>query len=235
MFYDWAYGQFGAYAVSTQAWDSQRETQGVPGETLAEICEVHWQFERFKASLLPRLDITSAKGRVLYTTNHRRGRRRPPKAVTVAKGRKAGRYRIVEVTATVANTGCLATHLGRGAALRGNRDDVVWLLGDRTDPLPAGHALGPARRAGRHDGDPRLPAPRAPPPSSMAAEAAVAAGSGGAAPIAAATAAARGDSHADRRATAEVTWLVAVEGDVPLKIALSSQKGGTIVKDVVIN
>jgi hypothetical protein len=31
-----------------------------------------------------------------------------------------------------------------------------------------------------------------------------------------------------------VSWLVAVEGDAPLKLALTSQKGGTTVKDLVI-
>jgi hypothetical protein len=32
----------------------------------------------------------------------------------------------------------------------------------------------------------------------------------------------------------EVTWLVAVEGDAPLKVAVVSQKGGTVVKDVKV-
>jgi hypothetical protein len=31
-----------------------------------------------------------------------------------------------------------------------------------------------------------------------------------------------------------VSWLVAVEGDVPLKLVLTSQKGGTTVQDLVI-
>jgi hypothetical protein len=35
--------------------------------------------------------------------------------------------------------------------------------------------------------------------------------------------------------TREVKWLVAVEGDSPLKIVVSSQKGGTKVKDLSMN
>jgi hypothetical protein len=31
-----------------------------------------------------------------------------------------------------------------------------------------------------------------------------------------------------------VTWLIAIEGDTPLKLALTSQRGGTRVKDLVI-
>jgi hypothetical protein len=31
-----------------------------------------------------------------------------------------------------------------------------------------------------------------------------------------------------------VSWLIAVEGDVPLKLAVTSQRGGTTVKDLVI-
>ena len=32
----------------------------------------------------------------------------------------------------------------------------------------------------------------------------------------------------------EVKWLVAVEGDAPLKIVVTSQKGGTAVKELVV-
>jgi hypothetical protein len=32
----------------------------------------------------------------------------------------------------------------------------------------------------------------------------------------------------------EVKWLVAVEGDAPLKVVATSQKGGTSVRDVVV-
>ena len=51
--------------------------------------------------------------------------------MTVAKGARLGEYRVLEVQAVVENTGPLATHTARGADLRGNRQDVAWLLGDR--------------------------------------------------------------------------------------------------------
>jgi hypothetical protein len=33
----------------------------------------------------------------------------------------------------------------------------------------------------------------------------------------------------------EITWLVALEGDTPLKIVLASQKGGTKVREIKTN
>ena len=300
VFLDWAYAQFGAYAMSTELWNWQKDTKGlagyagendrvkweaayigwqekalggrafkawtpfkhpelgdgeiggwtsrygsgnaIPGESLLGVCEVHWQFERFKASLLPRLDITSAKGRVLYTTNDPGAPSATAQGdtVTIAKGRKAGRYRIIEITAAVANTGPLATHLGRGASLRGNRGDVVWLIGDR-DRIRFLQGT-PWVRLGTLDGTMPIPGyqPR-PQPSSMEIGAMTGRGrggfGGGAAPIGGQLRLQRPEETpmpADG-ATREFTWLVAVEGDVPLKIALSSQKGGTVVKDVAVN
>jgi len=35
--------------------------------------------------------------------------------------------------------------------------------------------------------------------------------------------------------TRQVTWLVAIEGDSSLKVVLCSQKGGTRVKDLLVN
>jgi hypothetical protein len=238
VFYDWAYGQFGAYAVSTQAWDSQRETQGVPGETLAKICEAHWQFERFKASLLPRLEITDATAKVLYTTNQ------AAKAVATAEGdtvvvKKSGapgKYKVVQVTATMTNTGSLPTQIAQGATLRGNRDDVVWLLGDRTKIT----FLQGTRwvRVGVLDGTMALPASAA-----REAMAGVRGGGGGQRGGGQAGATPLSQLRVQRTDTPEprqtgnkrvVSWLIAVEGDVPLKLALTSQRGGTTVKDVVI-
>ena len=51
--------------------------------------------------------------------------------MTVKKGARLGGYRVLEVKAVIENTGPLATHTARGADLRGNRQDVAWLLGDR--------------------------------------------------------------------------------------------------------
>jgi len=238
VFYDWAYGQFGAYAVSTQAWDSQRDPQGVPGETLAKICETHWQFERFKASLLPRLEITDATAKVLYTTNQaaKAVATADGDAVAVKKSGTPGKYKVVQVTATMTNTGSLPTQIAQGAALRGNREDVVWLLGDRTKIT----FLQGARwvRVGVLEGTLALPA-------SAAREALAGArgggggqrggGQAGAAPLSQLRVQ-RTDAPEPRQTGNKrvVSWLIAVEGDVPLKLALTSQRGGTTVKDLVI-
>jgi hypothetical protein len=238
VFYDWAYGQFGAYAVSTQAWDSQRDAQGVPGETLARICETHWQFERFKASLLPRLEITDGSAKVLYTTNQ------ATKAVATAGGdtvvvKKSGtpgRYKVVQVTATLTNSGSLPTQIAQGALLRGNREDVIWLLGDRAKITFLQGSRW--RRLGVLDGTLALPATAA-----REALAGARGGGGGqrgggqtgASPLSQVRLQ-RPDATEPRQTGNRrvVSWLIAVEGDTPLKLALTSQRGGTTVKDLVI-
>ena len=83
-----------------------------PGESLLKICETHWQYEKWRAGLMPDVEVTEARGKVLQ---------------------KVGPYRIVEVSAKIINQGKLATHLARGDRLAGNRQDVVWLTGDRDD------------------------------------------------------------------------------------------------------
>ncbi len=147
---------------------------------------------------------------------------------TVTKGAAAGRYRVLEVKAVIENTGPLATHTGRGVELRGNREDVVWLLGDR-DALTFLQGT-PWQRLGVIDGAMAIPG--------YAAGAGTPAASGGraAAPSSGRRGAA-GSWPAEVRQTGprrEVTWLVAVTGDVPLRVAVSSQKGGTSVATVKI-
>ncbi|MFW5951995.1 MAG: M14 family metallopeptidase, partial [Gemmatimonadota bacterium] len=169
IFLDWAFAQYGAYAMSTELWDWRRDTRGLPGytpgqdraawsraliehgealtgetvfvpweaydhpqhgpgevggfvmkyaggnalpgESLRRVADIHWRFERAKAELLPRLEITDARARTLSTASDG--------------------TRVVEVTATVTNHGALATQLAEGAELPGNREDAIWLLGDR--------------------------------------------------------------------------------------------------------
>jgi hypothetical protein len=66
----------------------------LPGESLLHVADVHWQFELFKMGLLPKLEITEASAEVLSGS---------------------GSPRIVQVTATVTNTGPLATQVARGS------------------------------------------------------------------------------------------------------------------------
>ncbi len=196
----------------------------IPGESLRHVCEVHWQFERFKASLLPKLDITDASAEVLYATDSSTEARAVSQenVVTVRPGRSLGRHRIVKVTATVKNTGPLATHVAQGAGLAGNREDVIWLIGDR-DRIR--FLQGAAWQSlGVIDGAMEIPgyagaaassdrAMQRPPDQDEEAEQVPDEQSGN---------------------TREVTWLIAIEGDTPLKLVLSSQKGGTKVRQLSV-
>lgn len=104
----WKHEEFGAGEVG--GWITLYGSNNpFPGEMLTTICEKHWQFEKFRATLMPRVEVTSVQAKVLD---------------------QQGRDRIVEVTASFTNTGKLATHLGAGQKLPLNRQDVAWLIAD---------------------------------------------------------------------------------------------------------
>lgn len=112
LFVDWKaakHDEFGEGEVG--GWVSQYGgNNAFPGEMLENICETHWQFEKFRAGLMPRVAIVSAEAKIIE---------------------KIGKDRIVEVTAKIENQGDLTTHIGMGQKLPLNRQDVVWLIGDR--------------------------------------------------------------------------------------------------------
>jgi len=261
IFIDWAYAQFGAYSMTTELWNWQRDTRGLPGyngeddrnvwyralidnadaitdetlfvpwerynhpqhgqgevggfvskyvggnalpgESLLNVADIHWQFELFKAGLLPKLEISDASAEVLTTADDG--------------------TRVVKVTATVENNGALATQVARGADLAGNREDAIWLIGDR-DRIKylqgsAWQSLGvlegtmeiPGYTPPQREGPPAA-APRgffgqqSPPDADV-----------------------EGDGNART-----VTWLISVEGSLPLKLILTSQKGGTRVHNITV-
>ena len=243
IFLDWAYAQFGAYAMSTELWSWSRDTRelpgynagddraawerallahqetafggklfvpwraythpelgqgevggwvttyvggnALPGASLEHVADVHWQFELFKAGLLPKLAITEAEAETLSNS---------------------GGTRIVKVTATVENSGSLATHVARGSTLAGNRPDAIWLVGDRGRvKFLQGSAW---QTLGVLEGTMEIPG-WAPEQAEDAAE-------------------------APAGNTREVSWLVALEGSPSLKLVLTSQKGGTHVREVTI-
>ena len=93
-------------------WIPKYRGNALPGEPLRDVCEKHWKFELFRAGLLPQVVISQAQVKVLAESNR-------------------GKTKVVEVTAVIENTGPLATQTARGAQLNGNREDVVWLVGDR--------------------------------------------------------------------------------------------------------
>ena len=209
-----------------------------PGEPLLSVCEKHCAFELFRAGLLPELEITDVQAKVLRTVNNA-----SDAAVSgtgdefiIEKGRSKGKYRIIEVTAKVANLGPLATHIARGSQLARNREDVIWLIGDRDKVAFIQGA--PYMQLGVMEGQMKIPGysgRRGGPPSDeprmqrmsryypmfypqfrrFRTET-------------------RDRSVKQTGPTREIKWLIAVEGNPPLKVVLTSQKGGTKVKDLVI-
>ena len=194
----------------------------LPGPSLEHVADVHWQFELFKAGLLPKVEITEASAETLSNS---------------------GGTRIVKVTATVTNTGQLATHLASGADLAGNREDAIWLIGDRdrvgylqggawqslgtiegTMVIPETEAPAAGARAGGPGGQrPAQPAGQPPVQRQMQMMQQFQGRGGGAQQAAPQTGNAR-----------EVTWLVSIEGNSPLKLVLTSQKGGTKIRELTV-
>ena len=211
-----------------------------PGESLIGVCETHWQFELFKAKLLPRVVITDAKAEVLYETSSASEARVEYQGdtATIRRGRRTGAYKIVLVTATIENTGQLPTHVARGARLAGNRQDAVWLLGDRdritflqgsvwqrlgmlegTMEIPGYSGGGAGGGAAQRQQMMRNLPPGVPPEMMQQFMQRM----GGQQQEA--------EQAGNKR---EVKWLVAIEGNMPLKIIATSQKGGTAVHEITI-
>jgi hypothetical protein len=219
-------------------WLSSAPYNAFPGDPLKKVCENHWQFELFRAGLQPEIVITDAKAEVLYTADNARDAvvAQQEDSVTIKKGKAKGKYQIVEVTATIENKGKLATHLARGAQIPENREDVVWLIGDKGKIT---YLQGSAfQRLGVMEGTEKIPGyaergvPRPAQPSQMQRRMPM-----------------YPPGYPMRRRFGPrfqptqvnqtgpkrtVKWLVAVEGNTPLKIVFTSQKGGTKVKDLVI-
>jgi hypothetical protein len=231
-------------------WIPKYRSNALPGEPLKYVCENHWQFELFRAGLLPEIDITEVKANILYATDSAKEATAVVQGdrVTIKKGASKGKYKIIEVKATIENKGKLATHVARGSQLRGNRDDVVWLIGnrDKTKFLQG----GPWQRLGVLDGQMRIPGleagprggpqrggtgggptgPAGPPtivpqlPSGMPGMPMGQRGMG-----------TRGQEQPQQTGPRrEVKWLVAVEGDAPLTVVATSQKGGTVAKEIAV-
>jgi hypothetical protein len=215
-------------------WHPKFRGNAPPGDALLDVCEIHWRFELFRAGLLPEVVITEAEARVLYSADsaHDAGASLSGSQVTIKKGKGKGRFRVVEVSATIENKGPLATQVARGAELPGNREDVVWLIADRdkvdflqgTPFQRLGVLEGAMKIPGYAGGGPeagRAEAPRMmrfmppgfPQPGARRQET-------GPAEVR--------EGGAKRR----VKWLVAVEGSPSFKVVVSSQKGGTAVKSL---
>ena len=182
----------------TGGWISQySRNNAFPGEPLIEVCEKHWQFELFRAGLLPRVTISNVKASILATTTSKEGVASKKEGNAVIKeGKALGKYNIVEVSATIENLGSLSTNLAKGASLPGNREDVAWLIGGR-DNIEYIDGT-PFVQLGSLDGKMKIP------------------------------------GFKTNNNSKEVKWIVAVKENTPLKIVVSSLKGGTVVQEVSV-
>ena len=208
-----------------------------PGEPLIGVCEKHWQFEKFRAGLQPEIVITDAKARVLYTAKNASDAMASQQGdqVTIKRGKSSDTYKVIEVTATIENKGKLATHLARGADLAGNREDIVWLIGDRNRIT---YLQGSTfQRLGVIEGTMRIPAyagRSAPRPQQAQMQRRMMMFYPPGFPMFR-----RGPRYGPTEVEQTgpkrtVTWLIAVKGNSPLKIVSTSQKGGTQVKELSI-
>ena len=206
-----------------------------PGEPLINVCETHWQYELFRAKLLPEVIITDTRAKTLYSTNNAQSATMSEEEtrVEIKKGKSMGKYRVVEVVIKIENKGQLATHIARGAELAGNRQDVVWLIGDR-DKITYLQGT-PFQKIGVLEGQMKIPGytgkPR--PPTTQRTR------TRGFMPSYPMFQRRRMISYEQpgkqqTGPTREVKWLIAVEGETPLKVIVASQKGGSKVKSLTI-
>lgn len=178
-----------------------------PGEALLEVCEKHWQFELYRAQLMPKVVIKDATAKVLYSGKDN--------------------FKIVEVTATIENIGQLATHRANGANLPLNREDVVWLIGDRDKVSFLQGSV--YQKLGVIEGQMKIPGYKAIPPKAENQNRFRRFGGPG-------TTTPRGEvaKKPQTGSKRKVKWLISVEGNTPLKVVVTSQKGGTQVKTLTI-
>jgi len=216
-------------------WIPKYQSNALPGDPLRYVCENHWQFELFRAGLQPDIVITDAKAKVLYTTNNANDSAALQKGdqVTIQKGKAVGKYKIVEVTATIENKGKLATHIARGAQIPENRQDVVWLIGDRGKIT---YLQGTAfQQLGVLEGAMKIPGysgrASAGPAQGQSQMRRMMPGMPTQRRFRSRFQPTQVDQQGPKRT---VKWLVAVEGNTPLKIVFTSQKGGTKVKEISI-
>lgn len=204
-----------------------------PGKPLLDVCEKHWKFELFRAKLLPEVVITDTEANVLYSTNNAKGATAVTDGdiVNIKKGKSKGKYKIVEIKATIENQGKLATHVARGSRLAGNREDAVWLIGD---PGKITFLQGSAfQKLGVLEGQMKIPGYKSTAGSVRGGNSRFQGGMPPGYPqqmmrMQMNQTQAKPQTGPKR----EVKWLVAVEDNSALKIVVTSQKGGTKVKEL---
>ena len=219
-------------------WIPKYRGNAFPGDPLINVCEKHWQFERFRAELLPEIAISDASAKVLYTTDQARDAIAVHQGdhIKIQRGDSTGKYRIVEVTARIENKGKLATHIDKGEQLSWLREDVVWVLGDR-DKITFLQGT-PIQKLGVLDGVMEVPGFKGRSGSPPTETSGRRFSRRGATPeVFRKLRPRRQEPQGDGKksgSSREVKWLLAVEGDPPLKIVVSSQKGGTKIENLTI-
>ena len=219
-------------------WLPQYRSNAFPGEPLVEVCRKHCEFELFRAGLMPEIVVSDAKAKVLYTSNTAQEAQVTQKddRVSIKRGKTTGKYKIVEVTAKIENRGKLATHLARGPELEWLREDVAWLIGDR-DRVTFLQGT-PSQKLGVLEGQMKIPGFRGRPAPSGEGQQRSPFMRRGFAPSFPKQLSQRqkGEDEPEKQTgpSREIKWLVAVEGDSHLKIIVTSQKGGTILKNLTI-
>jgi hypothetical protein len=182
--------------------------------------------------------ITDVKTEVLYAANSAKEAQafQSGDLVTIKKGQSKEKFKVIKITAKVKNEGKLATHIARGAQIAGNRGDVIWLIGD---PSKTTYLSGtPFQKLGVMEGTMKIPGytgQRMPAASSQQQSQRRFFYPPGY-PMPFRRQQQRQPTQVDQKGPSRtVTWLVAVEGNTPLKVVVSSQKGGTKVKPVSID
>lgn len=209
-----------------------------PGEPLRKVCETHCQFELFRASLLPEVTITDVNTKVLYTTDSVQEAKafQDGDEITIHKGPSKGPYKVIQVTAKVENSGQLATHIARGGQLAGNREDVIWLLGDRDKTT---YLVGtPFQRLGVIEETIKIPGyiGQGMPPAAVQQFRQRRFFFPPGFPMRWMRQPQREPTRVKQKGPSRtVTWVVAVEENAPLKVVVTSQKGGTKMEHIVID
>jgi hypothetical protein len=209
-----------------------------PGDPLRKVCEDHWRFTLYRAGLLPEVVIRDVKAEVLYATNNAKEAKaiQSGDQVTIQKGQSKGKFKVIQITVHVENTGKLATHTARGDQLAGNREDAIWLVGD---PDKTTYLQGtPFQKLGVMEGTMTIPGYKGQgmPTSSAQQRGQMRFFYPPGYPMPFMRQQQRQPTQVRQRGPSRtVTWLVAVEGSTPLEIVLTSQKGGTKVKPVDID
>jgi len=210
-------------------WIPKYQSNALPGAPLIDVCDKHWRFEKFRAGLQPELIITEANVEILTTASLSGAAAvHSGNEVTITKGKAKGKTSFLKITAVIKNRGALPTHIAQGEELSGNREDIVWLIGE---PGKISYLQGSAfQKLGVLAGTMKIPGYQEKPDSSSIAEDPRMSFYPPGYPVFRRPPRLEPTEVKTGGPKRTVTWLVAVEEGTPLKIVATSQKGGTRVE-----